>query len=103
VAELELETRLSDGEARVVIHGEIDMATAPQFRETLDDLVSQGARKIVLDCRSLEFLDSSGIGVLVAVGERLGDAGSMCLDGAPAQVRKVLDLTGVSDRLELRD
>ncbi len=50
----------------------------------------------MLDCRGLDFLDSSGIGVLVAVRKRLGVDGSLTLEAPPAHVRKVLDLTGVS-------
>ncbi len=96
MSELELETLLSaDGDA-LVVRGEIDMATAPQLRDRLNELVDAGSTRIVLDCRGLDFLDSSGIGVLVAVRKRLGDGGTLTLESPPAHVRKVLDLTGVS-------
>jgi anti-sigma B factor antagonist len=72
------------------------MATAPQLRDLLNGLVDGGSTRIVLDCRSLDFLDSSGIGVLVAVRKRLGDDGALTLESPPAHVRKVLELTGVT-------
>ena len=59
----------------LVVRGEIDMATAPKLRDRLNELVDAGATRIVLDCRGLDFLDSSGIGVLIAVRKRLGDDG----------------------------
>ena len=49
----------------------------------------------MLDCRELAFLDSSGIGVLVAARNRLGDEGEIVLDSPQAHVRKVLEITGV--------
>jgi anti-sigma B factor antagonist len=77
------------------------MATAPQLRDALLELVDGGASRIVLDCRALDFLDSSGIGVLIAVRKRLGDDGSLTLDAPPAHVRKVLELTGVSEHVTI--
>ena len=101
MADLELESRATaDGQA-VVVRGEIDMATAPMLRDKLNQLVDAGATRIVLDCRGLDFLDSSGIGVLIAVRKRLGDDGALTLESPQAHVRKVLDLTGVSAHMEI--
>ena len=96
MADLQLESRETDDGASVIVRGEVDMATAPQLRDTLLELVDAGATSIALDCRGLDFLDSSGIGVLIAVRKRLGDDGSLTLEAPPAHVRKVLELTGVT-------
>src|SRR5215208_1327431 len=101
VADLELESRESDDGALVVVRGEVDMATAPELRDALFALVDGGASRISLDCRGLDFLDSSGIGVLIAVRKRLGDDGSLTLEAPPAHVRKVLELTGVSEHVTI--
>ncbi len=101
MADLELESRSSAEGATLVVRGEIDMATAPQFRDTLNGIVDAGTTRIVLDCRGLDFLDSSGIGVLIAVRKRLGDDGALTLESPPAHVRKVLELTGVSAHVEI--
>jgi anti-sigma B factor antagonist len=101
VADLELESQATDASASVVVKGEVDMATAPQLRDTLLRLVDGGASDIVLDCRGLDFLDSSGIGVLIAVRKRLGDDGSLTLEAPQAHVRKVLELTGVSEHVTI--
>jgi anti-sigma B factor antagonist len=77
------------------------MATAPQLREALFAILDTGVTKISIDCRGLEFLDSSGIGVLIAVRKRLGDDGSLTLEAPPAHVRKVLELTGVTDHVTI--
>ncbi len=102
MAELELEPRSSDdGAAEVVVTGEIDMSTASELRDLLNGLVDSGSNRILLDCRGLEFLDSSGIGVLVAVRARLGDTGSLTLQSPPAHVRKVLEVTGVTEQVTI--
>jgi len=101
VADLELESRESDDGALVVVRGEVDVATAPELRDALFALVDGGASRISLDCRGLDFLDSSGIGVLIAVRKRLGDDGSLTLEAPPAHVRKVLELTGVSEHVTI--
>jgi anti-sigma B factor antagonist len=99
--ELELVPVVDGTTARVTVRGEIDVATAPQLRELLHELIQGGAQQIVLDCRDLGFLDSSGIGLLVAARKRLGD-GELVVDSPPAHVRKVLELTGVAAALSLR-
>jgi anti-sigma B factor antagonist len=96
VPDLELESHPAPDGDTVIVRGEIDMATASQLRDLLNGLVDAGSTRILLDCRGLDFLDSSGIGVLVAVRKRLGDNGALTLEAPPAHVRKVLDLTGVS-------
>lgn len=102
VAELELDSQVTGDTAEVVVRGEVDVATAPQLREVLHDLVQGGSKRIVLDCRALEFLDSSGIGLLVATRKRLGNDGELIVDSPPSHVRKVLELTGVAEELSLR-
>ena len=72
MADLEIESRQSADGAAVVVRGEVDMATAAKLRDVLNGLVDAGSTRIVLDCRGLDFLDSSGIGVLIAVRKRLG-------------------------------
>jgi anti-sigma B factor antagonist len=101
VPELDLESRTSDDGASVVLRGEVDMATAPQLREALFAILDTGVTSITIDCRGLEFLDSSGIGVLIAVRKRLGDDGTLTLEAPPAHVRKVLELTGVTDHVTI--
>ena len=101
MADLELDVASDDAGALITVRGEIDMATAPQLRDVLDELIEGGSQRIVLDCRALGFLDSSGIGVLVAARNRLGDDGEIVLDSPPSHVRKVLEITGVASHLSV--
>jgi anti-sigma B factor antagonist len=89
----------SDATATVRLSGDVDMASAPRLRSLLEELVDSGTKRIVLDCRSLSFLDSSGIGVLVAARTRMGDDSELVLESPPSHVRKVLDITGMDSQL----
>ena len=100
MSELELQPG-ADGECSLRVRGEIDLANPARLRELLDEAIDGGATRIVVDCRELEFLDSSGIGVLAAARKRLGPDGALVLDSPPAHVRKVLDITGVTGHISV--
>jgi anti-sigma B factor antagonist len=105
VSELELERApdaIAGVDITIVVRGEVDMATSPQLREALDAVIDTADGDVVLQCRDLAFLDSSGIGVLVAARNRLGDRGELVLDSPPDNVRRVLEITGVAGHLTLR-
>jgi len=82
------------GGSLVVIGGELDAGTAPRLGAALHDLVNEGATSITVDCSDLEFIDSQGLGVLVAASRRLRDAGGQLhLRGVGDQLARVLRLT----------
>ncbi len=86
-----------DGVWTLVLAGELDMATAPGFRERLLDLFADGAREVVIDLGELAYMDSVGLGVLVAGLKRYREAGGdLHLRQPRDQVSQVLDLTGVA-------
>lgn len=102
MADLELEPRPTSDGTVVVVRGEIDMATAPQLRDLLNRLVNDSTESIVLECEHLDFLDSSGIGVLVATTKGLADGRTITIDAPQPHVRKVLELTGVAEHVTIR-
>ena len=63
--DLKLEHYNKDGIEIVDVEGEIDVYTAPRLRELLIDLVNNGNYQIVVNMEKVEFLDSTGLGVLV--------------------------------------
>ena len=63
--DLTLETRDVDGRTIVAVGGEIDVYTAPKLRDKITELVAAGIYDLVIDMEAVEFLDSTGLGVLV--------------------------------------
>lgn len=85
----------------VVARGAVDMQTAAQLEEVLGDIIGRGARLVTLDLESVDFLDSSGLRVIVAASERLRELeGSLLLEGASPAVLRVLEITDVIERLK---
>jgi len=98
-----LESIAAGGDRAVLrIDGEIDACTAPQLRERVMDLAGDGTVHIIADLRGVGFLDSAGLGVLVAAREELrGRAGSLMLVPGPGRVVQVLRITGLSGAFAL--
>ncbi|GAA1945167.1 STAS domain-containing protein [Amycolatopsis minnesotensis] len=81
--------------------GEVDLALAPVLREAIDALVAEDRVWIVLDMTLVSFLDSAGLGVVVYGMRRVERRrGSLRLAGAGAQVRRLLELTGLDGAFE---
>jgi stage II sporulation protein AA (anti-sigma F factor antagonist) len=84
----------------VVVRGEIDMQTAEKLEGVLDGVIAKGARLVTLDLEQVDFLDSSGLRVILGASNKLADQeGQLLLEGASSAVERVLELTGVIERL----
>ena len=82
--------------AVVRVEGEIDVATGPELRRRLIQLVDEGTRHVVLDLSTVPFLDSSALGVFVTGLKRLRIAGgTMRLAACRPPVRAVLKITSL--------
>jgi anti-sigma B factor antagonist len=87
--------------ARVHVGGDLDIATTPQLERTLSQLQS---RRVLLDLRDLAFVDSCGIHAIIDAGIRARKAGRrLVLVRVPANVDRMLALTGSSDQVEIGD
>jgi anti-anti-sigma factor len=84
----------------VVVRGEIDMETASQLERVLDDVVGKGALLVTLDLEGVDFLDSSGLRVILGASNKLStQEGQLLIEGASSAVERVLEITGVIERL----
>lgn len=81
----------------VAVRGEVDVATVPRLREQLIELVSRGENHLVLDLDAVDFLDSTGLGVLIGALKRVRTAdGDLSLVCTHARILKVLEITGLT-------
>jgi anti-sigma B factor antagonist len=88
----------------LAVSGEVDVYTAPRLRERLVDLVSQGHRQIVVDLEGVDFLDSTGLGVLVGGLKRLrSHGGDLSLVCTQARILKVFEITGLTTVFSIAD
>ena len=86
------------------VRGEVDVYTAPRLRERLIELVSQGSHQVVVDLEGVDFLDSTGLGVLVGGLKRLrSHDGDMILVCSQPRILKVFEITGLTKVFSIHD
>ena len=91
--------REGDGQTWVEVRGELDLATAGELEAALAGEDPGG--KTVIDLSGCEFLDSSGLGVLLAEVKRAESEGGSLALVAPERIRRVLELAGVDVRVPI--
>jgi anti-sigma B factor antagonist len=95
--DLSLTTRQADGKTIVSVGGEIDVYTAPKLRDKISELVASGAYDIVIDMQQVEFLDSTGLGVLVGGLKKVrAHDGSLRLVCNQDRLLKIFRITGLA-------
>jgi anti-anti-sigma factor len=100
----EVSTEVRNGVATVVLAGELDLASAPDADRRLLEVERMGVGEIVLDLRPLEFLDSTGLRMVLAADSRArGEGRRLCLVPGPDPVQRVFRLALLDHRLEFVD
>ncbi|RJL20401.1 STAS domain-containing protein [Bailinhaonella thermotolerans] len=95
--DLKLDHR-TEGQLTIVeVEGEIDVYTAPRLRELLIDLVNKGNFHLLVNMEKVEFLDSTGLGVLVGGLKRVrAHDGSLELVCTQERILKIFRITGLT-------
>lgn len=102
--DLGLDVSERDDYSVLAVTGEVDVATVPRLREQLHGLVAQGSKKIVVDLDGVDFLDSTGLGVLVGALKRVrSNEGDLYLVCNQPRIRKVFEVTGLTKVFTLFD
>jgi len=94
--DLVLGSRSENGWAVLEVQGEVDLYTSSQLRDAILRLAEEGENRIVIDLNNVSFMDSSGLGVLVAGLKRARErGGELALVFGEGSVQKVLGITGL--------
>jgi anti-sigma B factor antagonist len=86
-----------EGETLVfALRGSLDLATSPTVKAALSDAIERGESKLIVDLRQLEFLDSTGLSVLIGAHRRAAErGGSLRLVVSEGQILRLLTITGL--------
>lgn len=95
--ELSVATRREGAHTIISVTGEIDVYTAPTLRERLNEVVAHGQYQLIVDMAGVDFLDSTGLGVLVGGLKRArSHEGSLQLVCDQEKILKVFRITGLT-------
>jgi anti-sigma B factor antagonist len=102
--DLTLSTSEVDGATIIAVGGEIDVYTAPKLRDKITELVADGVYDIIVDMEAVEFLDSTGLGVLVGGLKKVrAHDGSLQLICTQDRLLKIFRITGLSKVFVIHD
>jgi anti-sigma B factor antagonist len=91
---MDIQVSQTSGVSLVVLQGDLDMGTADQVKRTLMELVQKGQSKLVVDLAGVSYIDSSGLGALVAAMKQArGVGGNLKLCGLQDDVRSIFEMT----------
>ena len=97
MAEISIEIQTTSDVPVVRISGELDIDQAVRVREQLDKVIDAGTVRFVIDLSDVSYIDSTGLGMLVAVYKRLvTEQGFYVLTVPRVSQRKVFEITGLS-------
>jgi anti-sigma B factor antagonist len=99
-----LSTETIDGVLVVrVTERRLDASKAPEFKNQIVALTEGEVNRLVLDLTQVDFIDSSGLGVIVSCLKRLGPSGNLAIAGANGAVRRLFTLTRMDRIFSLFD
>jgi anti-sigma B factor antagonist len=99
-----VDVRNDAGAAVIVVGGELDLASSPTLEQEIESVLRSDAEAVILDLRELEFMDSTGLSVLVKAHHAAQESQRpLYLVRGPSQVHRLLTLTGVEERLTVLD
>ena len=88
----------ADGSLVVRLGGELDLASLPEVTPGLEDVLARPAQPVQLDLGTLDFLDSTGVSVLVRIANHFGQVRT---SAAGEPVRRVIEVLGLAPRFGL--
>ena len=102
--DLTLATNEVDGATIIAVGGEIDVYTAPKLRDKITELVADDVYDIIVDMEAVEFLDSTGLGVLVGGLKKVrAHDGSLQLICTQDRLLKIFRITGLAKVFVIHD
>jgi anti-sigma B factor antagonist len=88
--------QLSGDAYLIALTGEVDLYTAPEFKQELLDAIAKGAKQVVVDLSGTTFIDSTTLGVLVGGVKRLRtNDGQLSLVCSDRNITKIFEITGL--------
>jgi anti-sigma B factor antagonist len=88
--------KIDEGTYVISLTGEVDLYTAPEFKQQLLDVIAEGGKDVIVDFSDTTFIDSTTLGVLVGGVKRLRtQEGRLSLVCSDRNITKIFEITGL--------
>ena len=85
------------GDVKVLhLRGRLDLTAAPEFEGLVKSLMDGGETRIVLECKDLKYVSSSGLGTFISIGKQLAGGGSLVFAGLSSHLASLFEMTGLA-------
>jgi anti-anti-sigma factor len=101
VNQLQIDLQREDDRLVVRLEGELDLANAQRLQSAVDEAELDSSAMIVLDMQELQFIDSTGLRIVLTLRERALERGQQfAVTPGSEQVQRLLSVTGVAEHLQ---
>jgi len=99
---LQVDVRSEQDRVVLSLHGELDLASAPLLQDEIESAEAEDATLVVLDLDDLEFIDSTGLRIILSAHERSQERGQMlALTRGSQQVQRLMSITRAGEHLRI--
>jgi len=100
---LNISVKEGPGEATITLSGELDAATAPQFKEAIEKVAEAKPQRLVLLMGDLQFMASAGLRVLIFARQKMGAGVALYVVGSHGPVLNTLKMSGFHHSVHVQD
>lgn len=94
--ELMLDNQTNDEKTKIILRGEVDISTAPEFKTKLYEFIGAGEKDIELFCHDLTYIDSTGLGIMVGALKKVRNhQKNVYIFKLRENIRKLFRITGL--------
>lgn len=101
---LEIEKRIQDTIIEIKPIGEVDIYTSPELKNQIFALIEERSSDIIIDGESLEYIDSTGLGVLMSIYKKMQENSlNLKIINLRPNIYKLFDITGLNKVFNIRE
>ncbi|HNZ83014.1 MAG TPA: STAS domain-containing protein [Sedimentibacter sp.] len=101
---LEIENKIQDNIIEIKPIGEVDIYTSPKLKNKIFALIDERNTNILIDGEGLEYIDSTGLGVLMSIYKKLQEKGlNFTIINLKPNIYKLFDITGLNKVFNIRE
>lgn len=103
VSDLEVKTKVEGSVTLIKLKGQVDLTNGYQLREVIEEQLAEGAIKLLIDTKDLNFIDSSCLGILVSSLKKIREAEGFLVIVVNPYVERLITVAGLGSIFDIED